>query len=178
MWLTKYLTDLPQIQTKLRSVLYDTLSAAKEENRLFTFEEIHHAKLPYLNAVIEEMLRVNAVPVTREALCDTTILDAQSRKGHKYSSCPTVRASYRHPSVLMTRSGARPRGQQSLTPHGMRLRTCHSLIPSVGLYERTTARVCWETTWTSMERQGRNYSLPWDRALAGEGDWHMWKSKQ
>ena len=81
MWLTKYLTDLPPIQTKLRSVLYETLSAAKEENRLFTFEEIRHAKLPYLDAVIEEMLRINAVPVTREALCDTTILGCPIKKG-------------------------------------------------------------------------------------------------
>jgi cytochrome P450 len=81
MWLTKYLTDSPQIETKLRSVLYETLSAAKEENRLFTFEEIRHAKLPYLDAVIEEMLRLNAVPVTREALCDTTILGCPIKKG-------------------------------------------------------------------------------------------------
>lgn len=81
MWLTKYLTDLPQIQNKLRSVLYETLSAAREENRLFTFEEIRHAKLPYLDAVIEEMLRINAVPVTREALCDTTILGCPIKKG-------------------------------------------------------------------------------------------------
>lgn len=81
MWLTKYLTDLPQIQTKLRSVLYETLSAAKEENRLFTFEEIRHAKLPYLDAIIEEMLRINAVPISREALCDTTILGFPIKKG-------------------------------------------------------------------------------------------------
>ncbi|GAB1311025.1 Cytochrome p450 monooxygenase [Madurella fahalii] len=81
MWLTKYLTDLPHIQDKLRSVLYETLSAAKQENRLFTFEEIRHAKLPYLDAVIEEMLRINAVPVTREALCDTTILGYPIKKG-------------------------------------------------------------------------------------------------
>lgn len=81
MWLTKYLTDLPQIQTNLRSVLYETLLAAKEENRLFTFQEIRHARLPYLDAVIEEMLRVNAVPVTREALCDTVILGCPIKKG-------------------------------------------------------------------------------------------------
>ena len=81
MWLTKYLTDLPQIQTKLRSVLYETLSNAKEENRLFTFEEIRRAKLPYLDAVIEEMLRINAVTVTREALGDTMILGCPIKKG-------------------------------------------------------------------------------------------------
>ncbi|XP_044721526.1 cytochrome p450 domain-containing protein [Hirsutella rhossiliensis] len=81
MWLTKYLTDIPQVQNKLRSVLHQTLSTAKAEKRLFTFEEIRHAKLPYLDAVIEEMLRINAVPVTREALCDTTILGCPIQKG-------------------------------------------------------------------------------------------------
>ncbi|OTA87486.1 hypothetical protein M434DRAFT_35323 [Hypoxylon sp. CO27-5] len=81
MWLAKYLTDLPRVQTKLRSVLRQTLSTATRENRIFTFEEIRHAKLPYLDAVIEEMLRINAVPVTREALCDTTILGCPVKKG-------------------------------------------------------------------------------------------------
>ncbi|KAK1595304.1 cytochrome P450 [Colletotrichum navitas] len=81
MWLTKYLTTSPEIQDKLRSVLYETLSAARRENRLFTFQEIRHAKLPYLDAVIEEALRINAVPVTREAMCDTTILGRPIPKG-------------------------------------------------------------------------------------------------
>ncbi|KAL8746436.1 MAG: hypothetical protein Q9190_001533 [Brigantiaea leucoxantha] len=81
MWLAKYLTELPHIQNKLRSVLYETLSNAKEEGRLFTLEEVRRAKLPYLDAVVEEMLRINAVTVTREALCDTTILDCPIRKG-------------------------------------------------------------------------------------------------
>ncbi|KAK5994066.1 Cytochrome P450 monooxygenase TRI13 [Cladobotryum mycophilum] len=81
MWLSKYLSDLPRIQTTLRSVLYETLSVARQENRLFTFEEIRHAKLPYLDAVIEEMLRINAVPVTREAMCDTTVLGFPIKKG-------------------------------------------------------------------------------------------------
>ncbi|KAL8645431.1 MAG: hypothetical protein Q9226_007305, partial [Calogaya cf. arnoldii] len=81
MWLAKYLTDLPQIQTELRLVLFETLLAAKEENRVFTLEEIRRANIPYLDAVIEEMLRINAVTVTREALCDTTILGCPIKKG-------------------------------------------------------------------------------------------------
>lgn len=81
MWLAKYLTDLPHIQNKLRLVLHESLSTAKEENRLFTFEELRRAKLPYYDAAIEEMLRINAVTVTREALCDTTILGCPIKKG-------------------------------------------------------------------------------------------------
>lgn len=81
MWLIKYLSDSPEVQNKLRYVLYETLSAAKQENRIFTSEEIRQAKLPYLDAVIEEMLRINAVPVTREAMCDTTILGCPIPRG-------------------------------------------------------------------------------------------------
>ena len=81
MWLVKYLTTSPHIQKNLRSVLHSTLSAAKAENRLFTFDEIRRAKLPYFDAVIEEMLRINAVTVTREAMCDTTILGRPIKKG-------------------------------------------------------------------------------------------------
>jgi cytochrome P450 len=81
MWLAKYLTDLPHIQTQLRCHLYGSLSSAKKENRIFTFEEIRRAKMPYFDAVIEEMLRINAVTVTREAMCDTTILGSPIQKG-------------------------------------------------------------------------------------------------
>ncbi|KAL8672822.1 MAG: hypothetical protein Q9168_002733 [Polycauliona sp. 1 TL-2023] len=81
MWLSKYLTDMPHIQSKLRSVLYETLSIAKDDDRLFTLEEIRRANIPYLDAVIEEMLRINAVTVTREAMCDTTILECPIKKG-------------------------------------------------------------------------------------------------
>ncbi|KAI2620856.1 cytochrome P450 [Xylaria nigripes] len=81
MWLAKYLSDLPRVQTKLRSALYEILTAARQENRLFTFDEIRQAKIPYLDAVIEEMVRVNAVPVSREAMCDTQILGYPIKKG-------------------------------------------------------------------------------------------------
>jgi cytochrome P450 len=81
MWVAKYLTEFPHIQTQLRSVLYKTLSTAKEENRTFKFEEIRRAKLPYFDAVIEEMLRINAVTVTHEAMCDTVILGCPIAKG-------------------------------------------------------------------------------------------------
>lgn len=81
MWLAKYLSDSPQIQDRLRSALHEALAAARHENRLFTFDEIRQAKIPYLDAIIEEMLRINAVPVTREALRDTTILGCPIRRG-------------------------------------------------------------------------------------------------
>lgn len=81
MWMAKYLTDMPEVQTKLRSVLYETLSTARAGNRLFAIEELRQAKLPYMDAVIEETLRINAVTVTREAMSDTTVLGYPIKKG-------------------------------------------------------------------------------------------------
>lgn len=80
-WLLKYLTDLPHVQANLRRTLYETLAAARREGRLFTAEEIHDARLPYLDAVIEEMLRLNTIPTTREALRDTHVLGHHVPKG-------------------------------------------------------------------------------------------------
>jgi cytochrome P450 len=81
MWITKYLTDYPEVQQNLRAVLQEALSVAWTEGRLFTFEEIRQAKVPYLDAVVEEMFRINAVPVTREAQCDTVVLGYPIKKG-------------------------------------------------------------------------------------------------
>ncbi|KAI2616898.1 cytochrome P450 [Hypomontagnella submonticulosa] len=81
MWLVKYLTDHPAVQAKLRAKLHEALPTALEENRLPTFEELRWAKVPYLEAIIEEMFRLNAVTVTREALCDTQILGHHIPKG-------------------------------------------------------------------------------------------------
>ncbi|KAF2799147.1 cytochrome P450 [Melanomma pulvis-pyrius CBS 109.77] len=81
MWLVKYLTDFPRIQSKLRTILRAGLPSAYEQQRFPTFEEIRSARIPYLDAVIEEMLRLNAVTVTREALCDTQILGCHIPKG-------------------------------------------------------------------------------------------------
>ena len=80
-WMTKYLTGYPHVQSKLRSALYAAIPKAVEENRFPTFEEIRTARIPYLEAVIDEMLRLTAVTVTREATCDTEILGRRIPKG-------------------------------------------------------------------------------------------------
>lgn len=80
-WVTKYLTGHPHAQSKLRSALYSALPEAVEEKRFPTFEELRRAQIPYLDAVIDEMLRLTAVTVTREALCDTEVLGQWIPKG-------------------------------------------------------------------------------------------------
>ncbi|KAI1366774.1 cytochrome P450 [Xylaria arbuscula] len=80
-WVVKYLTSYSHIQGKLREALYAALPQAVAEHRLPTFEELRRTRLPYLDAFIEETLRLNAVPVTRETIRDTTILGRRVPKG-------------------------------------------------------------------------------------------------
>jgi cytochrome P450 len=81
MWIIKYLTDYPEVQAKLRGILYDSIAHAKQCNRIPTFSEIRSARIPYLDAVVEEVNRLNAFTVTRSALVDTQILGCPIPKG-------------------------------------------------------------------------------------------------
>ncbi|KAI1404034.1 cytochrome P450 [Hypoxylon fuscum] len=81
MWAIKYLTDYPDVQATLRDALYDSLVEAFRENRTPSFLELRSTKIPYLDAVIEEVNRLNAFTVTRRALVDTQILGYPIPKG-------------------------------------------------------------------------------------------------
>lgn len=74
LWLIKYLVDYPDVQIKLRTILRGKFPSAVEETRSPSFQELRSAKIPYLEACIEEMNRLNAFTVTRHALRDTQIL--------------------------------------------------------------------------------------------------------
>ncbi|KAI1211537.1 cytochrome P450 [Annulohypoxylon truncatum] len=80
-WLVKYLTNYPHIQAKLRESLHVALAQAVAENRPPTSEELRRTRLPYLDAFVEETLRLNPVPVTRQAIRDTTVLGRPIPKG-------------------------------------------------------------------------------------------------
>ncbi|KAK0671957.1 cytochrome P450 [Cercophora samala] len=80
-WVTKYLTGFPEAQTKLRKALYSALPSAAAEQRPPTFDELRHAKIPYLEAVIEETLRLTPFSMTRETAQDTEILGYKIPKG-------------------------------------------------------------------------------------------------
>lgn len=76
-WVTKFLTGYPDSQASLRTALYAAIPDAIADKRSPTFDELRRAKVPYLEAVIEEMLRLTPFSMTREASTDTEIL------GHK-----------------------------------------------------------------------------------------------
>jgi cytochrome P450 len=79
----KYLTANQRVQVILRESIWKAYPEAKDENRVPTTEEILKAHNPYLDAVVEEMLRHSRVaPVTfRQATTDTEILGKFIPKG-------------------------------------------------------------------------------------------------
>ncbi|KAH7237790.1 cytochrome P450 [Fusarium redolens] len=82
-WGVRYIADAPETQKKLRSFLQKAFSTALAEHRQPTVDEITNASISYLDAVIEEILRLSAVLpiVSREATADTTILGHAIPKG-------------------------------------------------------------------------------------------------
>ncbi|KAK0629552.1 cytochrome P450 [Bombardia bombarda] len=82
-WGMKHLTDHPAVQERLRAALRDAFPEATQEKRAPTYQELAHAHIPYLDAVIEEVLRhANTIAfVVREALQDTTVLGCHIPKG-------------------------------------------------------------------------------------------------
>ncbi|KAK7711053.1 hypothetical protein SLS63_012755 [Diaporthe eres] len=95
-WGVKLLADDPRTQTKLREALRAGFSDAAAEGRSPTIKEITSAKIPYLDATMEEILRCGgATPlVDRQATCDTELL------GHHIPKGTVVMCLSRGPSML------------------------------------------------------------------------------
>lgn len=70
-----------EAQQKLRSELYVAYPKAVKEKRFPSYEEMKHAKIHYLDAFVEESLRLHTTTVTREAQCDTIVLGHQIPTG-------------------------------------------------------------------------------------------------
>ena len=81
-WILKYVSDLPAVQAKLRDELQTIFTAAAQENRFLSAAEIFTAKLPYLDAVIEETMRLRAsFLMPRDAVRDTELMGYRIPKG-------------------------------------------------------------------------------------------------
>ena len=94
-WVTKYLTGYPQTQSRLRETLYSAFPEAVEEKRPPSFEELRRARIPYLEAVIEEARRLTPFVIVRETAQDTEILGCNVPKG---AQCLMVSAG---PGVML-----------------------------------------------------------------------------
>ncbi|KAF4540343.1 Cytochrome p450 [Lasiodiplodia theobromae] len=82
-WGVKFLADNPAAQDRLRDDLRAAIPQAVQEKRAPTYQELIKASVPYLDAVVDEVLRhANAVAfVVRVALQDTTVLGCRIPKG-------------------------------------------------------------------------------------------------
>ncbi|KEY74712.1 hypothetical protein S7711_05462 [Stachybotrys chartarum IBT 7711] len=82
-WTIKLLSDHPRVQEELRESLRTSFAAAVSESRLPTATEIAKSQIPYLDAVIEESLRVGRPTpmVARESMVDTVLLGHRIPKG-------------------------------------------------------------------------------------------------
>ncbi|KAL6408586.1 cytochrome P450 [Ilyonectria robusta] len=83
MWGMKLLTDHQEVQSKLYEALQDAIPGAAAEGRQPTYSEITASKMPYLDAVIEEMLRCGgtAAAQSRECLVEAELLGARLPTG-------------------------------------------------------------------------------------------------
>lgn len=83
LWLFKWLSDKQAVQDKLRVALRESFSRAHEAGELPTTQEISSTRVPYLDAVIEEVHRMTgAVGIQmRVATVDTDVLGHRIPKG-------------------------------------------------------------------------------------------------
>jgi cytochrome P450 len=79
----KYIPTSPTAQNTLRAHLNRAYPAASREKRNPTVEEITKTLIPYLDATIEEIVRISRVfnDASREAMVDTTLLGHHIPKG-------------------------------------------------------------------------------------------------
>ncbi|KAF4554576.1 Cytochrome P450-like protein 85 [Elsinoe fawcettii] len=83
MWGMKHLSDSPRVQTKLRDILRAAFPEEAKAGTTPSADRIARANIPYLDATIEEILRLSltAPGATRKATVDTTILGHAVPKG-------------------------------------------------------------------------------------------------
>lgn len=119
-WGLKMLTDNPAAQSRLRDELRAAFPTASRERREPTYFELSRAHIPYLDAVVDEVLRhANTIAfVARQALQDTTVLGRRIPKGTNIFLMANG-PGYLEPNMRLedeTRSpGARQGGKSALT---------------------------------------------------------------
>ncbi|KAF7517317.1 hypothetical protein G7054_g13851 [Neopestalotiopsis clavispora] len=104
-WGLKHMAIHGEIQSKLRAALRATYAEAAAAQRSPTVAEITRTQVPYLEAVMEEILRLTGpvLGVFRQAQVDTTLLGHQVPRGTQVFM-PTMGASVAKPSFAVDES--------------------------------------------------------------------------
>ncbi|OWP04689.1 hypothetical protein B2J93_5708 [Marssonina coronariae] len=82
-WALKLFADNPDVQGKFRSEIQSAQNAAVSENRIPSVEEITKTNIPYMDAVVEEIVRCSLTEATiaRTAMADVEVLGHRIPKG-------------------------------------------------------------------------------------------------
>jgi len=121
LWGMKLLADNPQAQSALRIALQSAHSTAVAEKRSPSATEITHTTIPYLDAAIEELLRLGpTVPgAMRECMVDTVVLGKRIPKGTQVFLL-NQGASFREPAWPIDEKDRSPSCQASAKERGVR----------------------------------------------------------
>ncbi|KAI8315443.1 Cytochrome P450 monooxygenase TRI13 [Colletotrichum sp. SAR11_59] len=127
-WGLKYMADDQSVQQRLFDSLRSFHSAAATENRLLTHSEICDAKIPYLDAVIEEMLRLAHTAASQDRDCkeDTIILGHAIPKG-TLVMVPNKGPSFTEPGYEIDERLRSPSCQKAAKDFGLRVWGSHGM---------------------------------------------------
>lgn len=114
-FLIKHFGSYPDVQKKLRTHLREAHAIALAEGRNPTGEEMNKAQIPYLDAFLEEVVRLNtsASAVLKEALDDMQILGHHIPKGTQLL-IPLWGPSINQPAIPVPEEIRSPTAQQHL----------------------------------------------------------------
>ncbi|KAI9162708.1 Cytochrome P450 monooxygenase TRI13 [Paramyrothecium foliicola] len=121
-WAVKFLADNMAAQNQLRETLRETHFTAFAEKRSPTYQEIVNASVPYLEAIIEETLRLShTIPVLqRQCNEDTVILGHAIPKG-TIVFMPTSGPSFTEPAFPIDDSLRSESSRNALAERGKRV---------------------------------------------------------
>ncbi|KAI8239991.1 Cytochrome P450 monooxygenase TRI13 [Colletotrichum sp. SAR 10_96] len=127
-WGLKYMADDQSVQQRLFDSLRSFHSAAATEHRLPTHSEICDAKIPYLDAVIEEMLRLAHTAASQDRDCkeDTIILGHAIPKG-TLVMVPNKGPSFTEPGYEIDERLRSPSCQKAAKDFGLRVWDSHGM---------------------------------------------------
>ncbi|OLN90224.1 Cytochrome P450 3A41 [Colletotrichum chlorophyti] len=121
-WGVKFISDNPNVQKRLLETLHSVYTSALTEKRLPSHTEITGSSVAYLDAVVEEMLRLAHTAIIQERQCkeDTIILGHHIPKGTNLI-IPNIGPSFTEPGHPIDESLRSPSCQLAAKEHGVRV---------------------------------------------------------